>query len=112
MSDTLKLRAVEKAVKFLEAAGAAYTVKLGDKEFTNKKPRNNFQQFFLPLPEAAVAEGRTEMSITVPPDVDIKNLRGALAGHLSRQYGNDSSMTEIDEPRRLIHALWVLGEKE
>lgn len=112
MSDNLKVRAVEKAVKFLEAAGAVYTVKLGDKEFSNKKPRNNYQQYYLPLLDAAVAEGKTEMSIKVPPDVDIESLRGALAGQLSRQFGNESTMTEVDATNRLVHALWVYGEKQ
>lgn len=107
MSDTLNKRAVEKAIKFLQVAGAKYTIDFGEEKFTNRPTRPDFKSLYGPIIDAAVAAGQSSISIQVPEDMDLEGFRSALAGAMSQRFGPDSSMSEVVTATRTVNALWA-----
>lgn len=107
MSDNLQKRAVEKAIKFLNAAGAIYTIDFGEEKFTNKKTRPDFKSIYEPAIEEAVKAGLSQVTIKVPDDMVLVNFRGGMASYLNSRFGGDSSITEIDDATHTVSALWA-----
>lgn len=107
MSDNLQKRAVEKAIKFLNAAGATYNIDFGEEKFTNRKTRPDFKSIYEPLLSQAIKDGQSTLVIQVPKDMDLANFRGAFASALNVRFGNDSAITEIDPVAHTVSALWA-----
>lgn len=107
MSETLHKRAVEKAIKFLQAAGAKYIIELGEEKFSNRKSRPDYKSVYGPAIEAAEKENLSTFVIQVPEEFDLEGFRAAVAGTLSQRFGPDNSMTELNPANRTITVLWI-----
>lgn len=117
MSD-IKLTAIKKAIGLLAAAGAQYKVLLDDVVVIDtipakpgKKPYkrsgaeyiSHFKQEVEKLenPETSV------LTIHVPEHLDVRAFRGALAGYLSKRFGNGTCITSIDPVKRTVEVLYA-----
>lgn len=107
MSETLHKKAVDKAIKFLQAAGASYIIEFGGEKFTNRKSRPDYKSVYGPLLDQAEKEGQTTVTIQVPAEFELEGFRSAVAGTLSQRFGPDSSMSEINKEAHTVTVLWI-----
>jgi len=109
ISASLGKSAVEKAIKFLDAVGAKYTIKFNEEEFTNKPTRGSYTAFYVPIFEAAFHNKETSCIMKVPPDIDINALRGTAVSYLIKRFGNGNVISEIKQEQREVHLIWIEG---
>lgn len=106
-------KAIEQAIKFLQAAGAQYQIKFAGVEWKNfdEKPprakRGDFKLHYQPFIDKMKAENIASLDIQVPEGIDVSGFRGALASAMIKEFGKGNVITEIDNENRIVHVLHV-----
>ncbi len=105
--------AVQRAIAFLNAAGASYRIELGDESFTNMpikvkkyvKSGVSFKPIYQPMVETLTKEKYGKF--VVPIEVDLVAFRAALASTLSKKFGQGNTITQLHRDTRTIEVICV-----
>lgn len=114
---SVQMKAIEQAIKLLNAASAQYRIKFEEQEWNTfpvepegkkkRGPRTNYQPMYLPYIEQMEREGLSSLVIKVPDDVDLRGFRGAMASAMIVKWGKGNVITEIFPEKNEIHVLHV-----
>lgn len=115
MSTEIQKKAVNQAVKFLQAAGAHYKIIFDNEVITNiakgskplrfKKSGIAYKPHFKPFVDKLKEDGVHTVTIPVPEGIDIVKFRGAVAGYLYELFGSNSTITSIDRQKNVVEVL-------
>jgi hypothetical protein len=116
-SSKVKKQAIEKAMAYLQAAGATYHIVDSDgnevantintrkkKSYRHVGYADHYNPYLEKFKDSA---GSFEMKILVPEQFNVEAYRGALAATLSTRFGKGNSLTKTDRKARTIDVLVV-----
>jgi hypothetical protein len=106
---TIQEISVEKAIRFLEVAGAQYTVRFNGQEWKSA-PKRSKRDSLKPIYQQALdaLEPAPGMyTITVPDGFNLEEVRSALSSQLYQKYGKGNCITHIVKERREIEIIRV-----